>query len=1383
MPNDDRIQQNHAAFQQMLDQLEAAIGKGSPELALHHAWQAGMHAWSRSCGIFASPRLESLLARIGQLLPAPASPQRTPDSKRHGAERHVVTVMTQAYASGGHTPIACSWIANDTRSRHTLVLTRQGKTPIPRAVEALIEQGRARLVMLDENLATERVHRLHRLFGEADQVVLHIHPNDPLPIVALAGMPSAPPVIVEDHANHVFWMGAGVANLIAELHSDGMRIAAGRRGISGMHMSWLRTTIDTPPPNAADIDARAHFGIPPEAPLLVSCGAAYKFVPIDGHSLAALLAPVLNERSDVHVLLIGPKFDAPGTSLSADFPGRIHLTGIIKERELLHAAYAACDVYLDPCPFASGTSMHEAALLGKPVLKFNPQDWSDSGFTINAEVIPPALHVCHDADEYRARLRELLDSPALRERNGQLAANAIRLFYDPADFQPQLEALYARASQLPRIELDEDIATYRVELLDRLLDQLGDNRNAAYRLEAGIANGPDEAILSVEESYRQWLAPQRLSGRQVALARERLDAAVCFHIVIVDSQGDAERLARSLQSVQAQSLPATAISVASTAAPALPDGIVWHALGSSVAATCNSVARASTATWLLPLMAGDSLSVDALLLLADAAGNHPEWACCYADEDALLDDGPAQPIFKPDLNLDLLRSYPYIGQLLAMRRESLLAAGGLAELAGALAASDFVFRCIEHFGLGAIGHVAEVLLHADTPFAQWLGSTAVAEQSAPMVSRHLDRLGVPHQIHPGVLLGSNRVVYPNDRRPPVSIIIPTKDRLPLLNGLIDSLLATTSYQNYELLIVDNDGHDPATCAYLDGIEKLANPQLRVLRWPQPFNYSAINNFAAEQARGEYLILLNNDTAVLHADWIEALLNHAQRPEVGIVGAKLHYPNGHIQHAGLLLGLHGPADSPFVDEAMDAPGYLHRLQVDQNYSAVSAACLMVRKSVYLEVGGLDAQDLPTACNDIDLCLKVRAAGYLAVWTPYARLMHQGGASHNAIDRPSNEQMLARRKQAQQVMYHRWLPLLTSDPAYNRSLGLAGNGYDIDLLRKLNWQPFEQPVLPNFFCIAADITGCGHYRVMQPFQAMQREELAQGMIAPSHLPPVLMERFAPTSMVLQRQYTEGQIDLLRQYREFHQAFKVYELDDYMPNVPLKSMHRKDMPKDILKSLRKAIGLTDRFVVSTAPLAEAFADLHNDIRVVPNRLPVNWWSEVKSLRRQGQKPRVGWGGGSSHRGDLELIADVVRDLANVVDWVFFGMCPEQLHPYIREFHPGLPIEHYPAKLASMNLDLALAPLEDNLFNACKSNLRLLEYGACGFPVICSDIVCYRGELPVTRVKNRYKDWMDAIRMHLSDLDATAKLGDTLREAVHRDWMLTGDNLVRWRNAWLPD
>lgn len=879
-------------------------------------------------------------------------------------------------------------------------------------------------------------------------------------------------------------------------------------------------------------------------------------------------------------------------------------------------------------------------------------------------------------------------------------------------------------------------------------------------------------------AYSRWLAPQRLAPRQATLAQERLGSSR-IEIVVIDSDGAEGGLQVTLQSLATVTYRGMHITVLSDRARVAGDARPLH--GDWVAGF-NQLAREVEADWLLPLFAGDELAAHALLLLVDHATAHPDHICCYVDEDTRDDEGFTLPIFKPDLNLDMLRSYPYAGRMLAIRRNALLALDGLASRHGSLAPCDFIFRAIEQWGLQSIGHLAEVLYHAGQPFAQWLASPQVHGHHAAVVGDHLGRLGIAHEIAVDPATGVNRVRYLNDRQPPVSIIIPTRDQLPMLNGLIDSLLAKTSYRNYELLIVDNDSRDPAACAYLDGIERMGNPQLRVLRWPHPFNYSAINNFAAAQARGEYLVLLNNDTAVLQEDWIEALLNHAQRPEVGIVGAKLHYPDGRIQHAGVVLGLRGPADHPFIGEAMDAPGYMHRLLVDQNYTAVTAACLMIRKSVYQEVGGLDEQDFKVSYNDVDLCLKVREAGYLTVWTPYARLMHEGNVSQRKVDETAQATKQARFTGEQQAMYRKWLPLLAHDPAYNRNLSLRGNGFELDDSRVPAWQPFEQPLLPRMFCVAADANGCGHYRIRQPFRAMQHAGLAEGMVAPMHLGPVEMERFGPSTIVLQRQLTDSQLETLRGYRDFSRAFKVYELDDYLPNLPLKNVHREMMPKDVVKALRKAVGLTDRFVVSTAPLAEQFADMHDDIRVVLNRLPIDWWGGLRGQRRKGAKPRVGWAGGSSHRGDLELIADVVRELADEVEWIFLGMCPEKLRPCVHEHHHGVSIGEYPAALAALDLDLAIAPLEDNLFNACKSNLRLLEYGACGFPVVCSDIVCYRGELPVTRVRNRFKDWVDAIRMHLADLDATAKMGDALRDAVHRDWMLTGDNLVAWRDAWLP-
>lgn len=903
-----------------------------------------------------------------------------------------------------------------------------------------------------------------------------------------------------------------------------------------------------------------------------------------------------------------------------------------------------------------------------------------------------------------------------------------------------------------------------------------------YRLAAKAAESATPKLLDYAEidARRQPSVDQLL--RTTLAVRPTLKTRLAYAVLALD--GDQAALEHTLDSIAAMAHPAHAVIVLGSAPAAGRADAPTHIVASAAdALACLNACLAQTdADWVQLLCAGDTLSPTFAALLDEQLQLRNDLAAVYTDEDVVVDGRPDMPIFKPDLNLDLLRSYAYVGRALAFHRERCLALGGFAEDPAGAGAQDLVFRCIERHGLQSVGHIAEPVLHANQAYAQWLASPQVAARSSAVVSAHLQRLGIAHQILPTDVAGIQRVLYQHERQPPVSIIIPTRDQLPMLNGLIDSLLAKTSYRNYELLIVDNDSRDPAACAYLDGIERMNNPQLRVLRWPHPFNYSAINNFAAAQARGEYLILLNNDTAVLHEDWIEALLHHAQRPEVGIVGAKLHYPDGRIQHAGVVLGLRGPADHPGIGEAMDAPGYMQRFQVDQNYTAVTAACLMIRKSIYDDVGGLDEQAFKVSYNDVDLCLKVHQAGYLTVWTPYARLMHEGSVSQNKVDQTAQEQKLKRFQGEQRAMYAKWLPLLARDPAYNRNLNLEGAGYGLEQTRHLAWQPFEQALLPRLFCVPADEYGCGHYRIRQPFLAMREQGLAEGMLAASHLMPVAMERFTASSIVLQRQITDDQLTYLRQYRDFSRAFKVFELDDYLPNMPLKSVHRGQASKDLLKSLRQAVALTDRFVVSSPALAEQFAGLHADIRVVANRLPVNWWSGLSTRRQRGEKPRVGWAGGVGHRGDLELIADVVRDLADEVEWVFFGMCPDKLRPHVKEVHEGVPIDRYPAKLASLDLDLALAPLEDNIFNACKSNLRLLEYGACGFPVICSDIVCYRGDLPVTRVRNRYKEWTDAIRMHTCDLDAAARMGDALREAVMRDWMLSGEHLVNWRDAWLP-
>jgi glycosyltransferase involved in cell wall biosynthesis len=313
------------------------------------------------------------------------------------------------------------------------------------------------------------------------------------------------------------------------------------------------------------------------------------------------------------------------------------------------------------------------------------------------------------------------------------------------------------------------------------------------------------------------------------------------------------------------------------------------------------------------------------------------------------------------------------------------------------------------------------------------------------------------------------------------------------------------------------------------------------------------------------------------------------------------------------------------------------------------------------------------------------------------------------------------------------------------------------------------------------GCGQYRILAPMRALTAAGKVQGWSEFNRLDPVETERLDLDAVIFQRQITDEQIDTVRRHQRLGKALRVFELDDLLLNLPGRSIHRDNMPDDIATRLRAVVPLCDRFVVSTEPLVDAYRGLSDDIRVVPNYIEAARWADLAPQRRQGARPRVGWIGGVGHTGDLEMVADVVRELASEVDWVFMGMCPDNLRPFVREFQAGVHFDLYPKQMAALNLDLAIAPLQINAFNEAKSNLRLLEYGILGYPVVCSDIFPYQGDFPVTRVKNRTADWVEAIRAQLADPDACARLGDALRERVRRDWLLE-DHLDVWLRAWLP-
>lgn len=436
----------------------------------------------------------------------------------------------------------------------------------------------------------------------------------------------------------------------------------------------------------------------------------------------------------------------------------------------------------------------------------------------------------------------------------------------------------------------------------------------------------------------------------------------------------------------------------------------------------------------------DLLAPNALFEIVKALQKEPDAQVFYTDEDKVTADGEEhfQPHLKPDFNLDLLRSNNYICHFFVAKRELIKKAGGFrAEYEGAQD-YDFIFRCVEK--AEKIVHVPEILYHWRTHSSSTADNPAskmyAFEAGRRAISAHLERSGVKGIVTHTKDLGFYRVQYPLEGEPLVSIIIPNKDESETLAACLQSIREKTTYKNYEILIVENNSTTDEIFAYY---EELAHEEnIRLLRWEKEFNYSAINNFAARKARGEYLLFLNNDVTVITPQWLEELLGVCQRPEVGAAGVKLLYPDNTIQHAGCVIGIGGIAGSMFVDMPAERSGYLHKASIMQDMSAVTAACMMMKKKVFEEVGGF-AEKLAVAFNDMDLCLRVNKAGHLVVYDPYVQLYHAESKTRGAED--SKEKVRRFQREIEYMRCH-WMHILKNgDPYYNKNLSLTRWDYSL------------------------------------------------------------------------------------------------------------------------------------------------------------------------------------------------------------------------------------------------------------------------------------------------------------------------------------------------------
>ncbi len=461
--------------------------------------------------------------------------------------------------------------------------------------------------------------------------------------------------------------------------------------------------------------------------------------------------------------------------------------------------------------------------------------------------------------------------------------------------------------------------------------------------------------------------------------------------------------------------------------------VVYRSQNGHVSAASNSALEIANGEWIAFLDHDDLLSEHALFWIVDSLQIKPDTQLIYSDEDKIdLNNKRFAPYFKCDWNKELFYSQNFISYLSVYRANLLKKIGGFRVGFEGSQDYDLALRCIECISPSQIHHTPRILYHrrvheAGTALPADMEHYAILAGEKAL-NEHFQRQKISARVE---FTGHGYRVYYSlpDNPPLITLIIPTRNGLQLIRQCIESILKKTKYQNYEILIIDNNSDDIATLQYLHGLN--SETRIRIIKDDRPFNFSALNNTAVKLARGEFIGLLNNDLEVISPEWLSEMISIALQPQIGAVGAKLWYPNETLQHGGVILGLGGVAGHLHKNMLRNEYGYFNRAMLTQSLSAVTAACLVIRKSIYEEVGGLDEQNLQVAFNDVDFCLRVRETGYTNIWTPYAELYHHESATRGYENTPEKQMRFTKEVQ---YMKQRWGDLLFNDPAYNPNLTL-------------------------------------------------------------------------------------------------------------------------------------------------------------------------------------------------------------------------------------------------------------------------------------------------------------------------------------------------------------
>ena len=551
-------------------------------------------------------------------------------------------------------------------------------------------------------------------------------------------------------------------------------------------------------------------------------------------------------------------------------------------------------------------------------------------------------------------------------------------------------------------------------------------------------------------NYSRWIwSFDKLSNRDRDRIRARigqLGSRPLISVVIPVFETPAQLLREAIESVLNQIYPHWELCIADDASTSphvrtILDAYVradsrikcvYRETNGHISAASNSALALAKGEYIALLDHDDVLSEHALYMVAEAILQNRDADIFYSDEDKLDARGRrVDPYFKPDWNPELFFGQNYLNHLTVYKRTAIENVGGFRAGYEGSQDYDLALRVIASTK-GPIVHIPYVLYHwriydgAATMSSDNLGQATAAARRA--LVEHFAGLGQSVEIE-DVVSGFHHVVRPDPARwPRISVIIPTRDFPDVLQAAIDGLLTKTDYPDLEIIIADNDSREPGTLKYFQEVEKRG---IRIVKCPGAFNYSDINNKAIAQSTGELVLMLNNDVSMIAPGWLKEMARYFGDSKIGIVGAKLLYPDGTLQHAGVVLGMGGVAGHRYLGFPGSENGDFGRLALPQDISCVTAACLLIRRSVFDQVGGLDRDNLAVAFNDVDLCLRVRESGYRIIWTPYAVLYHHESKSRGSDLTPEKQSRFQREIH---FMHAKWGEKLLSDPFFNPNLSL-------------------------------------------------------------------------------------------------------------------------------------------------------------------------------------------------------------------------------------------------------------------------------------------------------------------------------------------------------------